>query len=60
MPSDTICVCSILNDFVTNDAEAFSDLAQMKAIKSPELDGISSKVLLRRLWKKYAGQWKAA
>jgi len=56
MPSDTICICSILNDFVTSEAEAFSNLAQMKA----ELDGMSSKVLIRRLWKKDASQWKAS
>lgn len=24
MPSDTICVCNILNDFVTDEADAYS------------------------------------
>lgn len=56
MPSDTICLCSILNDFVTGQPEAFSNLAQMKAIKTLGLRGICSEILLRRLWKKYAGQ----
>lgn len=46
MPSNTICVCGILNDSVTSEAKALSNLAQIKAIKSLELDGISSKVLL--------------
>lgn len=54
IPSNAISVDSILNDFVTSEAEAFSNLTQMKAIKSPQLDGVYSKVLLRKLWKKYA------
>lgn len=44
VPSDAICVDSILNDFVTSEAEAFSNLTQMKTIKSPKLDGVYSKV----------------
>lgn len=56
MPSNTICVYGILNDCVTSETKALSNLAQMKAIKSLELDRTSSKVLLSSLWKKYAGQ----
>lgn len=37
MPQDTTCVCSPVNDFVTSEVEAFSNLAHIKTIKSPEL-----------------------
>lgn len=37
MPYDTTCVCSPVKDFVTSEVEAFSNLAQMKTIKAPEL-----------------------
>lgn len=37
MPYDTTCVCSPVNDFVISEAEAFSNLAQMKTIKAPEV-----------------------
>lgn len=37
MPSDTTCVCSTVNDFVASEVEVFSNLAQMKTIKAPEL-----------------------
>lgn len=56
MQSDTVSVCRILRDFVTSEAESLSNSEQTKAIKSPELNGIYSNVLLRRLWKKYNGQ----
>lgn len=55
MQSDTVSVRRILSDFVTSEAESFSNLEQTKAVKSPELNGTYSNVLLRRLWKKYGG-----
>lgn len=37
MRCDTTCVCSPVNDFVTSEAEAFSNLVLMKNFKASEL-----------------------